>query len=267
MESERNIMRRHLCGFEIPRVVVIVRLLKGFVMMCCLRTARLAARQFTGLVKPNALSKMLSLRSPLIALAALLVLAACLQFVSASPFHAGPIHRSSSSHSAHRASRTQNQQDFDLAGVWIKHDRAVPERFHINVTCLSNCPPSPASQAAPTHASRPHSSKLKKTSQLSDGGLPTYQGAYLDGPLAGLVTWNVTLVGDLMSGTGSYNNFASSELDDTDAAPLACPAPFSLIYEDDTNVVLVSYGATFGTACGDYTGDSARYYRQSAMIW
>jgi hypothetical protein len=38
-----------------------------------------------------------------------------------------------------------------------------------------------------------------------------------------------------------------------------------LVFEDDTNVVLVTYGATFGTPCGDYTGDSARYYRQSAL--
>lgn len=129
---------------------------------------------------------------------------------------------------------------------------------------------------APLHSKHP---SAHRRSVDPYGGLPTYQGAYLDGPLAGLVTWNVTLVGDFMSGTGAYNNFASDAdarraLSDSDldsdqvaAAPEACPAPFSLIYEDDTNVVLVSYGATFGTPCGDYTGDSARYYRQSAMVW
>ena len=57
-----------------------------------------------------------------------------------------------------------------------------------------------------------------------------------------------------------YNNFAD------ETGVLTCPTPFALILEDDTNVVLVSYAANFGTVCGDYDGDSARYYRQSAML-
>jgi len=122
--------------------------------------------------------------------------------------------------------------NYDLVGVWVKHDRAVLEIFHINVTCIHCCPPTPKC-------------------------LPTYSGRYLDGGLAGLTTFNVTMVGDLMSGTGTYANFADDKT--------WCPAPFAMILEDDTNVALVTYGQSIGTPCGDYTGDSARYYRQSAL--
>jgi len=51
--------------------------------------------------------------------------------------------------------------NYDLAGVWVKHDRAVLEIFHINVTCIHCCPASPKC-------------------------LPTFSGRYLDGELAGL---------------------------------------------------------------------------------
>lgn len=80
----------------------------------------------------------------------------------------------------------------------------------------------------------------------------------MDGPMAGHNTFNVTMVGDQLSGTGFYNNFVDN------TGKVACPAPFALVLEDDLNVALVSYGATYGTACGDYDGDSARYYRKSA---
>ena len=87
--------------------------------------------------------------------------------------------------------------------------------------------------------------------------MPTYSGVYMDGPMAGHQTFNVTSVGDLMSGTGTYANFLNTTV--------WCTAPFAFILHDDTNVALITYGATFGSACGDYTGDSARYYRQSAL--
>ena len=60
--------------------------------------------------------------------------------------------------------------------------------------------------------------------------------------MAGLNTWNVTAVGDLMSFTGSYANFAD------DTGKLWCPAPFFFVLHDDTNVALVSYGCVSG--CG-----------------
>ena len=55
---------------------------------------------------------------------------------------------------------------------------------------------------------------------------------------------------------GTYANFADETGMDF------CPAPFSLILTFDTNVALVSYGPTYNTVCGNYTGDSAVYYRQ-----
>jgi len=108
----------------------------------------------------------------------------------------------------------------------MKRDRAVPEKFTINIEL--------------TGATK---------------GLPTYSAFYLDGPLAGKNTFNITMVGDLLSGTGSYNNFAD------DSGSLACPAPFALILEVENDVALVTYGATFGTICGDYEGDSAVFFR------
>lgn len=146
---------------------------------------------------------------------------------------------------AHALSLCLNQQDFDLSGVWVKHDRAVVEVFHINVTCVANC----------LDVERCVADKMAAAPTAP----PSYIAYYLDGALAGHNTWNVSSVGDLMSACGTYNNFAD------DSGSQACPAPFSIIFEDDTNVVLVSYGATYGSACGDYTGDSARYYRQSAL--
>ncbi|CAF1539662.1 unnamed protein product, partial [Didymodactylos carnosus] len=116
--------------------------------------------------------------------------------------------------------------NYDLSGVWVKHDRAVLEIFHINVTCVNNC----------------------DILHVSGSALPAYTAFYLDGALAGKNTWNASMVGDLMSATGTYNNFAD------DSGTL-----------DDTNVLLVTYGSTYGTVCGDYDGDSARYYRQSAL--
>ncbi len=41
-----------------------------------------------------------------------------------------------------------------------------------------------------------------------------------------------------------------------------CPASFALTFTDDTNVLLVVYGATSKSPCGDYTGASAVFYRQ-----
>ena len=148
---------------------------------------------------------------------------------------------------SHALSVCLNQQDFDLSGIWVKHDRAVVEVFHINVTCVDNC----------LNVERCVEQKLAQPDAPTTP--PSYIAFYMDGALAGHNTWNVSSVGDLMSACGTYNNFAD------DSGSLACPAPFSIIFEDDTNVVLVSYGATYGTACGDYTGDSARYYRQSAL--
>jgi hypothetical protein len=130
--------------------------------------------------------------------------------------------------------------NFNLAGLWIKHDRAVEEIFHIAINCTACCLPNPFH-----HAAAPKSC------------LPQYSGAYVDGPFAGHTTFNVTSVGDLMSAVGEYRNFADS------TGTKWCPAPFAMILEDDTNVALIAYGSTFGTVCGDYTGDSARYYRAS----
>ena len=50
-------------------------------------------------------------------------------------------------------------------GVWVKHDRAVVEVFHIDVKCVDNC----------------------DTASCMQGGLPSYTGRYLDGALAGLL--------------------------------------------------------------------------------
>jgi len=113
-----------------------------------------------------------------------------------------------------------------IEGQWLKRDRAVEEKFIIKIVGTGT-----------TH------------------GLPTYSGIYVDGPLAGKNTFNLTMVGDLLSGTGTYNNFAD------DSGNMACPAPFALILEVENNVALVTYGATFGTPCGDYVGDSAVFFR------
>lgn len=131
--------------------------------------------------------------------------------------------------------------NWTLEGEWVKHDRSVLEIFHINITCTACCIPTP-----PPPTPQPKC-------------LPSYTGVYLDGPLAGHTTFNVSAVGDMMSATGTYANFAD------DSGTKFCPAPFALILEDDTNVALVTYGASYGTPCGDYTGDSARYYRKSAL--
>lgn len=136
-------------------------------------------------------------------------------------------------------------RNYNLAGVWIKHDRAVHEVFRINITQTS-CPLPSNPYPVP--------------SSPSPTCLPSYSGYYLSGPLTGKLTFNTTSVGDLMSSTGTYANFAD------DSGKVACPAPFAMILEDDTNVALISYGSTFGTACGDYVGDSARYYRESLLF-
>jgi hypothetical protein len=107
--------------------------------------------------------------------------------------------------------------------------RQVPEKFLLKIVCVSCC-------------------QCVNTPQCSC--LPSYQASYLDGPLANHNTFNITMVGDLLSGTGTYNNFAD------DSGNVACPAPFGFILTFDTNVALVSYGATFNTPCGNYTGDS-----------
>jgi hypothetical protein len=134
-------------------------------------------------------------------------------------------------------------KNFNWHGTWVKHDRSQVEVFHINVTCTSCCLPT-----------NPYSVPAAPGSCL-----PRYEGVYLDGTFAGHSTFNVTSVGDLMSGVGTYANFADT------SGHKFCPAPFALVLQDDTNVALVSYGATFKTKCGDYTGDSARYYRTSAL--
>lgn len=110
---------------------------------------------------------------------------------------------------------------------------------HGSITCTACCIPSPPTPPAKC--------------------LPSYTGVYLDGPLAGHTTFNASAVGDMLSATGTYANFAD------DSGKVSCPAPFALVLEDDTNVALVTYGASYGTPCGDYTGDSARYYRKSLV--
>lgn len=70
-------------------------------------------------------------RSSLLALGCVLLVLG-LQCVKASPFQAGPSKdRAASSASSAVVARCQSQQDFDLSGVWLKHDRAVVERFHM----------------------------------------------------------------------------------------------------------------------------------------
>jgi len=135
--------------------------------------------------------------------------------------------------------------NFNLESLWVKHDRSVQEVFLVNVSCVACCLPT-----------NPYSTP----SAPDQTCMPKYAGAYLSGPLKGHRTFNVTATGDLMSGTGEYRNFASS------SGTVWCPAPFAWSLHDDTNVALIVYGATFGTKCGDYTGDSARYYRYSLLF-
>jgi hypothetical protein len=114
-------------------------------------------------------------------------------------------------------------------GLWVKNDRSAVEVRHINITASAD----------------------------DDN---TITGTYLDGPLAGKITWNCTLCGDFMSGTGTYANF-------NDDMSMWCPAPYSLILTADTNVILVAYGRTTqDNPCGFYAGDSATYYRAQPCL-
>jgi hypothetical protein len=145
---------------------------------------------------------MFRLSPPLVVLCAVALLSLIAAPCLCGPFGRAkltPRHISTRTHREQLKARCQSQQDFDLAGVWVKHDRAVVEVFHINITCTANC--------------------LGMKSCM-DGALPTYEAWYMDGDLAGHNTFNVTSVGDYMSATGTYNNFADSTGD------MACPAPF-----------------------------------------
>lgn len=132
-----------------------------------------------------------------------------------------------------------------LSGVWIKHDRAVEEKFHINIECTACC-------------------DSKHNNEPSNDCLTSYTAYYIDGPLAEQNTFNITVVGDGLSAIGTYNNFA-------DNGNIACQPPFALVFTQDDNIVLVSYASSIHSQCGGpenfYAGDSAIYYRQSAMVW
>ena len=69
--------------------------------------------------------------------------------------------------------------NYDLSGIWVKHDRAVIEKFHIKITCVANCESTQV---------------VQKDSSTGTSLLPKYSGYYLDGTFAGHNTFNITMV-------------------------------------------------------------------------